>query len=360
MLRAAGLAVILFGIATSANGQPATDRPDGRVEKLIAQLSDNTHWRQASEKLRKIGRPAVRPLLARITSGGEGIQDTPLNRRALQALGSMGPVAKTAYPELVQDVGSCEPEIYMVLLRTLADLVPYTEDQGNEAAWPTLVQTSLPTIQAIDEKERRRWSVELARFRARLMVDPDAGLEAMLDELKHNKPYRREVAAEVLGRMGPGARKAISGLARALRGRTAIKAGGRLGGRQVFVGGTTLRGEDDFSRRAAEAMIQIAPDDPRSAVAYGYRLTHAHSAGERAQAALAIGSFGKAAKNEVRTLIVALADKSHRVRCETITALGMIGPEAKAAIPRLAQLAESDDKAVAVRAEAALGQIRGR
>ena len=107
-------------------------------------------------------------------------------------------------------------------------------------------------------------------------------------------------------------------------------------------------------------MIRIAPGDSRCAVAYGHRLMHAKSETERAEAALRIGACGKAAKDEVRTLIIALKDKSQRVRCETITALGMIGPHAHAAIPSLEGLAKSDHKAIAVRAQAALKQITGR
>ncbi len=44
---------------------------------------------------------------------------------------------------------------------------------------------------------------------------------------------------------------------------------------------------------------------------------------------------------------------------EAVTALGMIGPAAKAAIPTLEELAEHEDRQIAERAEAALSQIRG-
>ena len=107
-------------------------------------------------------------------------------------------------------------------------------------------------------------------------------------------------------------------------------------------------------------MIKIAPGDPRCAVAYGYRLLHSGSENERAAAALQIGALGKTATREVPTLIAALKDKSQRVRCETITALGMFGPDANKAVAKLQQLAVSDEKAIAVRAQAALKQITGR
>jgi HEAT repeat protein len=243
----------------------------------------------------------------------------------------------------MEAVGECEPKIYIRILRTLADLVPYSDAQGNRAAINRMVQAGMGAIQAMSNEERQQWSTEYQRFAGRLMVDPDAGLEAMIAELNKNQNYRREVAAEVLGRMGPKAIEAIPALAKGMRRISNVT---RRASRQ-----------DDFLRRAAEAMIRIAPRDPRCAVAYGYRLKHAKTETERARAALQIGGFGKAAKGEVRTLISALGDKSQRVRCETITALGMIGPDAKAAIPKLTRLSKSDDKALAVRAGAALKQI---
>ena len=45
---------------------------------------------------------------------------------------------------------------------------------------------------------------------------------------------------------------------------------------------------------------------------------------------------------------------------EAITAMGMIGPAAKDAIPALEVLAENEDRQIAARAKAALRQVRGR
>ncbi len=45
---------------------------------------------------------------------------------------------------------------------------------------------------------------------------------------------------------------------------------------------------------------------------------------------------------------------------EAITAMGMIGPAAKGAIPTLEKLAEHPDPQIAGRAKAALRQVRGR
>ena len=59
-------------------------------------------------------------------------------------------------------------------------------------------------------------------------------------------------------------------------------------------------------------------------------------------------------------LIEELVDEDMRVVQEAVTALGMIGPAAKDAIPTLKQLAEHADPQIAERAKAALRQMRGR
>lgn len=349
--------VILPSLTAGAIGQQArtTSKPNDRIQKLIGQLGDKARWNDASLKLQAMGELAVKPLLAAIQSD-DSIEDTPLTRGALKTLGNMGPTAKEAYAVLFESVGQCEPKIYLTLLHTLADLVPYSEDKGNQATVQVLVQASMGAIQAMDRDDRRLWSSEYQRFAARVKVDAEAGLEAMIKELEMNQPYRREVAAEVLGRMGRRAKTAIPALANALRGQRVTRRTGRVVRRVT----NRVSRNDNFRRKAAEAMITIAPGDARCAVAYGHRIQHSGSENERAEAALRIGAFGKAAKSEIPTLIAALKDKSQRVRCETITALGMFGPAANAAVARLEQLAKSDEKAIAVRAQAALKQITGR
>jgi hypothetical protein len=64
------------------------------------------------------------------------------------------------------------------------------------------------------------------------------------------------------------------------------------------------------------------------------------------------------ASEVVPHLMEELEDEDARVLQETITALGAIGPPAKAAIPALEKLAEHEDPQIAERAKAALRQIR--
>ncbi len=63
---------------------------------------------------------------------------------------------------------------------------------------------------------------------------------------------------------------------------------------------------------------------------------------------------------DVPHFIEELVDEEMRVVQEAITALGMIGPAAKDAIPKLEKLTQHDDPQIAERAKAALRQVRGR
>ena len=80
----------------------------------------------------------------------------------------------------------------------------------------------------------------------------------------------------------------------------------------------------------------------------------------RMHAALLLGQMEDLATEITLHLIEELEDIDSRVVQEAITALGMIGPAAKDAIPALEKLTEHDDPQVAERAKAALRQVRGR
>ncbi len=114
---------------------------------------------------------------------------------------------------------------------------------------------------------------------------------------------------------------------------------------------------DEFPAYAADAMIRIAPNDPICSVAYGWRLRNDATPARRAAAALRIGSFGERAAAEVPVLRSMLTHDRKQVRWEVITALGMIGPKAKSAVPDLKKILASEDKGSAARARAALRQI---
>ena len=73
---------------------------------------------------------------------------------------------------------------------------------------------------------------------------------------------------------------------------------------------------------------------------------------------MAMGRFGPQAAPAVNDLLLALWDEDIAVIREVVTALGMIGPEARDALPTLENLVEHEDRQIAARAKAALRRIR--
>ncbi len=81
----------------------------------------------------------------------------------------------------------------------------------------------------------------------------------------------------------------------------------------------------------------------------------------RPTAVLAILALGGAVGSQEKADdVVMVASSDGRLLQETVTALGMIGPSAKEAIPTLEALTEHEDRQIVERATAALRQARGR
>ncbi len=79
----------------------------------------------------------------------------------------------------------------------------------------------------------------------------------------------------------------------------------------------------------------------------------------RRDAAVGLGVRGKGAAPAVLDLVRSATESRDQVAWEAITALGQIGPKADVAIPHLEYLARGRNRGRAVRAKAALVQIRG-
>jgi hypothetical protein len=355
----ATLLVLGIGSSAQAQGNPrdAEIKTVGaEIRDLIKQLGNPKKWRQAASKLEKMGAKAVEPMVEAITK--DGVEKSDRTFRVLRIIEEMGPVAKEGYGVLADSLGQTDAAVFLAMWHTLGTLVPFTDTQGNRNEAQRLLQGAIQTLQALPAADRRKWSAEYSRFTQRVLVDPTAGLKAMIDEVKNGRVHRREVAAEVLQGMGKDAKSAIPALAAALR--SATSKNGTIAKPRRPILRTSIgfsQQTDEFPARAARAMIKIAPGDPRCAVGYGWQLKKSLRPAERSRAALQLGSFGKAAKDELPTLIAALEDADKRVRWEVITAIGMLGPTAKAAIGQLGKFVGGDDRAASARAKAAIKQI---
>ena len=198
--------------------------------------------------------------------------------------------------------------------------------------------------------------IGFVRLYCRLQIEPSSSDDHLLELLADAVPYRREFAAQLLGRRGPAASAvALPALKRARNGEGEGEYSvSGPGWSHSSSGGTAQDARD----QAALAIARIAPDDPASIAGHVRLLAHPFAA-ERLAAVRALGGFGADAAEAVDALRARLKDPDARVAREAITALGMIGPAAHAAAADLEELESSADKQVAARARAALRQIGG-
>ena len=127
--------------------------------------------------------------------------------------------------------------------------------------------------------------------------------------------------------------------------------------RLLLSSGDVLLHEDDYAA-VADALISATGTPEESVFGHIYRL-HKGDTDTRIHSALILGQMRDPATDVVPHLVVGLADEDMRLVQEAITALGMIGPAAKDAIPMLERLTEHENPQIAERAKAALRQVRG-
>ena len=107
----------------------------------------------------------------------------------------------------------------------------------------------------------------------------------------------------------------------------------------------------------AKAIVSIAPDSDAAVSAHLCLVRHGDAV-QRFLACRRLGQLQCDAARCGRALLEVLTDPNPYVVREALTALGMIGPAAKEAIPALEKLTNHEDKQIAERAKAALKQIR--
>jgi HEAT repeat protein len=172
------------------------------------------------------------------------------------------------------------------------------------------------------------------------------------------------LAAETLGKIGPDASDALSGLVEGLKkvgepeySAAATIAMGKIGAAAVPYLQSVLKEETDEKVLANASLVlrQIGPD-AKDAVP---ELIEVVKKGKPPQAVEALGRIGPKAKAAVPVLAEALKGKgsgSDPMRVRAAIALGQIGPDAKEAVPALAD-ALSGPPPLRFHAATSLGQI---
>ena len=215
---------------------------------------------------------------------------------------------------------------------------------------------------------RRSVVAACRRLKARTQVPEElstAELISILDgshRLFQGSGYRArpdvwvEAAAEVLGWRGEAAERALSSLGVAYdRYRMEAAAAARVMDQIPEIALTRSR----IAERIGDAILRIAPEASQAISVYAHRITKGDLS-TRKDCALVLGRFGSEAAPAVPALVASLEWGRGALHAEVITALGMIGPAAKDAIPTLEKLTEHEDRQIAERAKAALRQVQRR
>lgn len=224
--------------------------------------------RRAVEALGHLG-PAAVPILI------EALRDTDAEVRwwAVEVLSWIGPAAKDAVPALVQTLGDDDKVLRMKAAMTLSTIGPAAKD------------AVAALIKAMRDADRdvRMWSADALGLIAPTHKD---GFVALTHALRDSDEGVRGIAASALR---PSGSAAVPALIRAI-------------------------------------------EDPSPAV--------------RQQVADALGAIGPAAKDGVAALMKSLGDDQSVVRAASARALGKIGPAAQEAVPSLIQILKDEDPKV--------------
>jgi HEAT repeat protein len=372
---------------------PVGEDPDARddVPALVAGLGDGDARVRAvaAYNLWQIGRPraaAATPALAaaledpnesvRLYAAAALVVQEPENRAALAALEGM-------IPRLLRETSKGPGRLYAPGIRFVAEVLGALGDKA-EPAIPYLIRVGLRYPGASGEPTS-------AAEAALVKLGPVA-VPALVEALKEEGQSPGSRPAVVLGRIGPGAAKAVPDLIELLRNRRAPlrqDAAWVLGqtGAAEAAGPALVAALEDPEpgvRIEAARALGVLGRDRESALPVLADLAEHAERKYRAPAIAALGYQGPAAipvltralrspaaatayeallridptrKVAVAAMAALLRDKDDRVREEAAEVLGQIGPEAKGSIPALERALGDEVAPVRLRAAAALQAI---
>ncbi len=250
----------------------------------------------------------------------------------------MGPEAKATVPGLLEFLKDKDPG----LRRTAAFCLGQIGPDGKQAV-PALGE-------ALKDKDAH---VQIAAARALWSIAKEqAAIPVLLQAMKSEQVSIRQEAVVALSAIGPGAKEAMPAVVAALADRdleVRKLAFGALDKMRPATVPALAEGLKDERVRydALELLGRIGPG-AKAAVSAVAETLKDKSDPVRYQAAITLGKIGPEAKAAVPALALALLDEARRVdepfgkgyvlRDFTAVALGQIGPDAKAAVPALIEV----------------------
>lgn len=249
----------------------------------------------------------------------------------LQVLRELGPVAGSAVAKVVSYLEKCDPTHTPAVLDALAELLPHAPN----AVRKRIATSSLLSGPAPAGMARADWVARSLGVRKRASVEIDAPIQTLIALVKANAVFTREAAADALGLRGAAALKAVPVLLKNMKTPKALAKDARA----IKVDGLEITLRDSFFHHCQEALVAIAPEDPRIYRVYSDRLRDKSDPAERVAAAKALGQLGEFAARAVPLMLkLVTKDTDEPVLIATIEALARIGRPAKKGLYRLRRL----------------------
>ncbi len=360
MISAKPMAVVaMLALAGVAVAQDKFE--EQRIANLIEQLKGHDYQQVASWELVTIGAPAV-PALIHVL---EAESSEPVLLKVITTLGRMRAEAVPALPALTNLLA--RRVVSKTALTAVGDIGPHS-GQDSSNLGKSLVQ-AFRSYGVMNPRFVEYGPLSLPYFYvravSRLEIDPSSSTDLLLDLLhSSDDPYAVAFAAQLLGKRGAEASRLVPHLERCAEEARTRGQGDVL---LAFEGvpSVVLKRADwrEAYFAATEALARIAPLTPEAIAGHRLRLRGGGNVRPeyRISSVSALVILGSSAVVEaVPELVAAARSENTPLASEAITALGMIGPAAKEAIPTLEKLTEHDDPQIAERAKAALRQVRGR
>ncbi len=325
----------------------------GVVPALIGMLGDKHREvrRAAATGLGDIGQADEPVLNALIATLGKD-PDSAVRVDAAQALGQLGPKAKSAVPALLRALKDGDVQRYAaealgrigrsavqplidLAVRGKSEAVRLGAIRGLGKLGPVAKSAVPVLLKCLRDKSA---DVRKATARALPEIKPveKKVIAALASRLGDKDMYVRTVAAGALGDVGPAASSAVPSLL------------------------TALKDEDwGVVQSAAIALGEIGVSEPSviSGLSKALKSKRAHV---QMAAAEALGKMSQVAAPAIPNLIAVISDISAAqvARRNAADTLGAIGPTAKEAIPALKEMAKSRDPLIREAATAALEKIQ--
>jgi HEAT repeat protein len=274
--------------------------------------------------LEKQASPAVPPLARALTDPSVAVR-----RAVVETLGRIGPDARASVPPLTQALRDPDWEV-----RILAAQALWRIARNDTTSIDTLVEVINGNGPA-DKGWKQMLAAEVLGEigpPAKRAVGP---LVEVLAERKWNSMGLRSTAAEALGKIGPAAKEAIPALVLSLKDDKALV--------RVRAAIAIWR-IDRQPKMAAPVLIEVLQSTD-------------HDAFLRGVAARGLGEMGVAGKQAIPALIATLKGEDSDLRGEALRALGCMGPAAAHALPIIRQALSEDRHYVRICAAEALWKL---